>query len=48
MIAIQILFATTMAFAFPLLGGVALFCEYEFRRKSAEAVPAESVTLRTL
>jgi hypothetical protein len=33
MIAVQILFATSMAFAFPLLGGVALFCELQFRRK---------------
>ncbi len=32
MIAVQILFATSMAFAFPLLGGVALFCELQFRR----------------
>ena len=32
MIAVQILFASSMAFAFPLLGGVALFFELRFRR----------------
>ena len=32
MIAVQILFASSMACAFPLLGGVALFCEMQFRR----------------
>lgn len=48
MIAVQILFAATLAFAFPLLAGVALFCEREFRRQTAEKAPTESGTLRTL
>lgn len=34
MIPVQILFASTLAFAFPLLAGVALFCEWEFRRSA--------------
>ena len=48
MIAVQILFAATLVFAFPLLAGVAWFCEAQFRRQSAEKPPTESGTLRTL
>ncbi|WP_426289040.1 hypothetical protein ACN9MC_04800 [Ensifer adhaerens] len=36
MIAIQILFAATLASAFPLLAGVAWFCEAQFRRETAQ------------
>ncbi|SFG56716.1 hypothetical protein [Ensifer sp. OV372] len=36
MIAVQILFAATLASAFPLLAGVAWFCEAQFRRETAQ------------
>ncbi|QRY69137.1 hypothetical protein JVX98_13005 [Ensifer sp. PDNC004] len=36
MIAVQILFAATLAPAFPLLAGVAWFCEAQFRREAAQ------------
>ncbi|MFK0273680.1 hypothetical protein ACIQUG_08390 [Ensifer sp. NPDC090286] len=36
MIAVQILFAATLALAFPLLAGVAWFAEAQFRRETAQ------------
>lgn len=36
MVALQVLFAATLAFAFPLLAGVAWFAEAQFRREAAQ------------
>lgn len=36
MLALQYLFAGTLAFAFPLLAGVAWFAEAQFRRETAQ------------